>query len=503
MVYNFNNLVILDLANNHQGDVEHGLTIIREYGSLLKKTESSGLKGAIKLQLRNLDSIIHPSKTIQNKNSYLKRFQDTALTFGEHKQLVEEIKKQGLLVVATPFDEESVDTANKLGVDILKVASCSSADMPLISYIAKQNKPIIVSTAGLRLPELDRTVYYLKGQQIDFALLHCVAIYPTKISDMELNQIQLLKKRYPDIPIGFSSHELPGSRFGGPLAYAKGAVIFERHIGLETETHKINKYSMQLNDLRNWLSSLIIAKNSCGKDIRHPAKQEEKDALNTFKRGVYAKTTLKKGDRLKRSDVFFAMPLLEDQLPVERYNVNLITDTTIKKNQPVPNNLMLQEKKSTEETIREILLETRGLINQAHLVVNKDSKINLSHHYGLERFREYGAVVIECINREYCKKIIIQLPGQKHPYHYHKQKEEMFQLLYGDMTAILEGKEVKLDLGETLLVKPGKWHSFYTLQGGIFEEVSTTQYADDSVYDDEYININNKRKTSIGIEGLL
>jgi D-lyxose ketol-isomerase len=63
--------------------------------------------------------------------------------------------------------------------------------------------------------------------------------------------------------------------------------------------------------------------------------------------------------------------------------------------------------------------------------LNAEAEIELSHHYGIERFREFGAILITCYNNEYAKKILIQLPRQKHPYHFHKEKKETFQLLWG------------------------------------------------------------------------
>jgi N-acetylneuraminate synthase len=91
------------------------------------------------------------------------------------------------------------------------------------------------------------------------------------------------------------------------------------------------------------------------------------------------------------------------------------------------------------------------------------------------------------INRKYCKKLIIQLPRQKHPYHFHKKKEETFQLLYGDLEVELDGTRIQPQVGDTILVKPGEWHKFHTLHGAIFEEISTTHYNDDSLYEDERI----------------
>ena len=138
-----------------------------------------------------------------------------------------------------------------------------------------------------------------------------------------------------------------------------------------------------------------------------------------------------------------------------------------------------------EEIIYRIMLQVKGMLNEARIEIGRESSVELSHHYGLEHFREFGAIIIDVINREYCKKLIIQLPRQKHPYHYHKVKEETFQLLHGDLEVELEGHRIKPLPGDTILVKPGEWHKFHTLGGAIFEEVSTTHFNDDSFYEDE------------------
>ena len=80
------------------------------------------------------------------------------------------------------------------------------------------------------------------------------------------------------------------------------------------------------------------------------------------------------------------------------------------------------------------------------------------------------------------------LPEQKHPPHFHPKKEETFQVLHGDLTVYLNGKEKKLIPGETCLIQPGVWHSFQSKNGCIFEEVSTTHYNNDSIYKDQKIN---------------
>ena len=140
-----------------------------------------------------------------------------------------------------------------------------------------------------------------------------------------------------------------------------------------------------------------------------------------------------------------------------------------------------------EERVYRLILQVKGMLNKARIFIGKDSSLEVSHHYGLERFREFGCVIINCINRTYCKKLIAMLPRQKHPYHYHKKKEETFQLLHGDLEVELEGMRYKLQPGDIIMVSPGQWHKFHTLGGAIFEEVSTTHFNDDSFYEDERV----------------
>ena len=111
----------------------------------------------------------------------------------------------------------------------------------------------------------------------------------------------------------------------------------------------------------------------------------------------------------------------------------------------------------------------------------------MSHHKGQKNFKKVGTTIINCINREYCKKILVQLPDQFHPLHYHPRKEETFQILFGRLEIISDGHKYILNEGETLTVLPGVWHCFYSKEGCIFEEVSTTHYNEDSVYKEKSI----------------
>jgi sialic acid synthase SpsE len=122
---------IFEMANNHQGSVSHAKKIIDEFSNLSKKYN---LNAGIKLQFRNLDTFIHDDY----KNSdlkYVKRFNDTRLTKKQFKEIVDYIHTSGMLSISTPFDNESLPMFDELGVEVLKIASCSVDDWPLLEEL--------------------------------------------------------------------------------------------------------------------------------------------------------------------------------------------------------------------------------------------------------------------------------------------------------------------------------------------------------------------------------
>ncbi len=490
-----NDLFIFDLANNHQGDLKHALKIINAMGTI---SNEENIKSALKFQFRDLDTLIHPDFVNRDDVPHIPRFLNTRLSKADYKELADAVRKNNMLTMATPFDENSVDLIEELNIDIIKIASCSSFDWPLLERVVKTDKPIVISTGGLPLSKIDQVVYFFKTNRKEFALMHCVALYPTEPEALQLNQIALFKNRFPSVPIGFSTHEHPDNYQAVQMAYALGARLFERHVGLETDKYKLNAYSSKPEQVKRWIKAYHEAVQSCGGEERAPASPKETETLRSLMRGVYAKKEIKQGEQISRDDVYFAMPLQQEQLSSGEWKEGIIADRSYRQNEPLHESLALL-KATPEELISQIMLQVKGMLNNARIVINDQASIEISHHYGLERFREFGVVIIDCINREYCKKIMVQLPRQKHPYHYHKRKEETFQLLSGDLEVEINGKRHQLRPGDLILIKPEQWHKFHTLDGAIFEEISTTHYNDDSYYEDERIARlpREKRKTRV------
>ena len=137
----------------------------------------------------------------------------------------------------------------------------------------------------------------------------------------------------------------------------------------------------------------------------------------------------------------------------------------------------------------------RELIARSGIVIPGGVDLEISHHYGLDRFDEVGLTMLTVVNRGYCKKVLVSLPGQKHPEQYHKQKEETFHVLFGEVQLTLDGVERTCKVGDVVNIEPGVRHAFETREGSVIEEISSTHFKDDSFYTDETIQQNKNRKT--------
>lgn len=488
-------LFVFDLANNHNGDVNHGLKIIREVHKICSEFEKDFTFG-FKFQYRNLDKFIHPDYRDRKDIKLVKRFLETRLTNEEFMLMKQEVTNLGFVSVCTPFDEDSVDLIGKHNYDIIKISSASLTDWPLLEKVVNYDKPIIASTAGSSIEDIDKVVTFLLNRDKKFCLMHCVAEYPTENKNLQLNQITLLKDRYKNISIGYSTHENSDNTDSIKIAISKGALLFEKHVAFGDNR---NSYSATPEQLTKWLKSAKDAFEMSGlRKGRVPMTEKEEKDLRSLRRAVFSREDIITGERINPEKVFYAIPSSEQQLlanDMSKYT-HYYAQKDFKKNDPI----LLKDLRvvDTREKLKEIVYSNikPSLIN-ANLALPKIVDLELSHHYGLDRFYEYGCSMIDVINRDYCKKFIILLPGQKNPTHFHKQKEESFIISYGNISVNIDGMEREYKRGEVVLVNRGAKHSFSSKNGGIFEEISTTHYKNDSFYEDDKIMQNPERKTHV------
>lgn len=488
-------LFIFELANNHMGDVLHGRRIISE---ITKVSKQFPFYFAFKFQFRHIPTFIHPDYINKNDHKYVKRFTETALVKQQFASLKNIIDAAKCLSIATPFDEASVDLIEKLNIPIIKIASCSFTDWPLLEKIISTKKPVIASTAGVAVSDIDKVVSFFTHRSHKLILLHCVGEYPTPPEHLNLNQITFLQKRYSGIQIGFSTHEDPNNTTAVQLAIAKGVRIFEKHVGITTEKYPINAYSATPHQVRAWLLSAQQALSMCGvTDKRSEFSDKEIADLRQFQRGVFAKETCKKGSSIESNDVFYAFPNLKNQLvanDMSKYN-HYTLKRALRAGEPIY--MSDVQKSDTREKVYKAVKAVHDLIKESGIAVPQTVELEVSHHYGMDKFQEIGLTMMTIVNREYCKKLIIMLPGQEHPMQYHKKKEETFNILYGEFSVTLNGKKSLYKPGDVVTIERNVKHKFSTRTGGILEEISSTHYVNDSYYTDESIMKNPNRKTFI------
>ena len=223
-----------------------------------------------------------------------------------------------------------------------------------------------------------------------------------------------------------------------------------------------------------------------GQRRRYP--EVESIAVGELRRGIYVNKAKKAGEFLEPEDLQLNMPCLPGQFHAGQ--LDEVIGLPVPHKGIAPMMPVLHSSSATippEIVTASIVEQTNAMLAQARIVLPEGTSAEISHQYGLDKFDEFGAVIIDIVNREYGKKLIVQMPGQVHPHHKHIQKEETFQVLSGELRAEVDGKENLLKPGEKITIERGAPHAFGTSIGMIMEEISTTHIKGDSYYDDESI----------------
>ncbi len=487
-------LIIADLANNHSGDVELAKEMIAELSKIQKKYN---LKIIPKFQYRNLDTYIHSNYRGATNHKYVSRFESTRLEFNDYFNLTKYAESLGMMTAATPFDEYSTNKITEHGHTFLKVASVCANDWNLLENCVSQNLPMIVSLGGLTDYQIERVVSFLKHRRADFALMHCVALYPTSDEALNLQRIRLLREKYR-VPIGYSTHENPQNNLAGSLALAAGAQILERHYAKEKKGVKINKYSSNQDIFENWLKSLTESIKQLQDENFSTNLEEQKKTLIQLQRGLYASRDIAAGQKLDNQNTYSAFPTLENHYTSSEISIraNLVALRNISKDSPILRNFIVREDKFSLK--EKILSKTRELLSAAGLNLGTNLDVEISHHLGIDQFEKIGAILIPLLNREYAKKLVVMIKDQSHPEHFHKLKEETFIILIGELQVVLD-KEVKTLLpGDVLVIPRNSKHSMLAIKDTVFEEISSTNFTNDSFYTDAKFFVE-ERKTPISL----
>jgi sialic acid synthase len=297
--------VIAEIGHNHQGSLEKAR-------DLFHAAKMAGVD-AVKLQKRDNKALFTKAaynKPYENENSY-------GATYGEHREFLEFGKKEyrelGLLAkelkmdfFSTAFDFPSADFLAELNPPAFKIASGDLKTIPLLKYIAKFGKPMILSTGGGDLNDIRRALDSILPINTQLSVLHCTATYPTEPEDMHLRVITTLRTEFPNIVIGLSDHY--NGIVMAPVAYVLGARIFEKHFTLNhTWKGTDHAFSLEPVGMHKMVRDLQRTRIALG----NPTKvmlDKEKAALGKMGKSLFAARALTAGHTVTLVDVAFKSP---------------------------------------------------------------------------------------------------------------------------------------------------------------------------------------------------
>ena len=356
----FEDLFVLEIANNHWGSVERGKRIIKAFGKIVRY---NNVRAAMKLQFRDVESFIHPDHLDRTDVRYIKKTVDTKMSREHFAELVAAIRTTSCLPMATPFDEHSVTLCEEFDLPLIKLASSDLNDWVLIERIAATKRPVIASTGGSSVKDLDDLVTFFTRRRIPLALNHCVSLYPSEDSELELNQIDFLKNRYPGLTIGFSTHEYHDWTHSMLIAYAKGARTFERHVDIDVDGVAVSPYCTLPHQCDEWFQAYAKAREMCGApgtSKRIPSRREL-EYLDGLLRGVYASCDLAVGATIDASKVFLAIPLLKGQLSCRELIAGDVLVRPLRRGEPITMDCL----ESPSDDARDVIsgrISQRGLV---------------------------------------------------------------------------------------------------------------------------------------------
>ncbi len=265
--------IIAEAGVNHNGDIK----IAKKLIDIAVEARADAVKfqtfKAESIVTASAEKAIYQQETTGSGTQYemLKKLE---LSENDFKDLSEYCKSRGLVFLSTPFGTESVDLLSRLDVPAFKIPSGEINNFPLIKYIARQNKPVILSTGMSFMDEVKEAVQFLEKEGItEIALLHCVTSYPAKVEDTNLKVMETMRRSFK-LPVGLSDHST-GINISIAAA-ALGACIIEKHFTLDKNMPgPDHRASLEPAELKEMVQAIRDIGQAMGDGIKRPSRDEE------------------------------------------------------------------------------------------------------------------------------------------------------------------------------------------------------------------------------------
>ncbi len=298
--------IIAEAGVNHNGDIELAKKLVDiavEAGTDAVKFQTFKAENVV---TKNAPKADYQAKNTGSNESQHEMLKELELSEDEFKELYKYTKRRGIIFLSTPFDFESVDFLEELGVPAFKVSSADLTNLPFLKYIAEKRKPIILSTGMGTLGEIEEAINTIKNAgNEDIILLHCVTSYPAKFESLNLRAIQTLKEAFK-LPVGFSDHSL--GIYASIAAVALGAVVIEKHFTLDKNLPgPDHKASLNPEELKEMIEEIRIIEKALGDGIKRAAP-EETEIRRVVRRSIVAKVDIPKGATITKDMITFKRP---------------------------------------------------------------------------------------------------------------------------------------------------------------------------------------------------
>lgn len=286
--------IIAEAGVNHAGDVEKAKKLI----DIALEAKADAVKfqsfKTEKLLLPTLKKCAYQKKGDGEEGSYADMIRNLELNEDMHKELFEYCTDKGIMFLSTPFDEESVDLLDSLGVGAFKIDSGNLNNHQLVKYIASKNKPIILSTGMATIGEIDESLKVMKGVGNNkVILLHCTSNYPPSFSDVNLKAMKTLELQF-DCLVGYSDHT-EGIAVT-TAAVALGAVMIEKHFTLDKNAKGPDHLaSLDPLELKSMVKGIRCVHQALGSTSKKPV-MAEKEVADNLRRSIVSTINILKGE---------------------------------------------------------------------------------------------------------------------------------------------------------------------------------------------------------------
>ena len=297
--------VIAEIGHNHQGSLETAMDMFR----VAKECGAD----AVKLQKRDNRRLFTRAgyyKPYEHENSFGKTYGEHRefLEFGwsEYRTLLDYAREIGITLLATAFDESSADFLAKLDVPAFKVASGDLKNIPLLTHIARFGKPMIVSTGGGAMDDVNRAYDAIMPINQQLGILQCTAGYPAEFDELNLRVITTFRERFPRATVGLSSHD--NGIAMAIAAFMLGARIVEKHFTFNhTWKGTDHAFSLEPSGFRKLVRDLGRLNVAIGDGVKRVYPSELGPIAKMGKKLVAARD-LPEGHTLRREDIAIKSP---------------------------------------------------------------------------------------------------------------------------------------------------------------------------------------------------